>query len=143
MDIEKTKKSLKASSILLIAIAICDVLGVALSLIGEDVRNVAAESGVSADILRVFTIIFFAYTAIVFIVEMYLGIAGLMQLNGKKGYIHITVATIVFVLVTIVFVISIISGIMTGFDWGGLAVDIAMLSVLFQYRKSAKELKEN
>lgn len=136
---EKSKKALKATSIILLIFAILDVISIiTLVIMGE---NAPSVKGYSFDAHTVDILIGVVITciAISLLIDLFLSIKGLRAVKGLgKGKAHITLATVLIILYLISIIIGIIGAVAFTHNWTSVIIEVVSLIVLIIYRTSAK-----
>lgn len=138
---ERSKKALKATSIILLIFAVLELISIiTLVAMGENAPSVKGYS-FDAHTVDILIGVVITFVAISLLINLFLGIKGLRVAKGLgKGKGHITLATILIVLYIISIVVGIIGAIASTHNWFGVIVEIVSLIILVIYRTSAKTI---
>ena len=135
------KKVLKIYGILFIILAMFNLVSLGLNFSGSE--SLTAIENIPANILNVLSGLIFSLIIIEILVELFLGIMGIQQSNGKyKGKIHITLAKIMLTLSVLYIVLMLPTFIAKEIEFSALIDEVTMSAVWFGYIDFAKKVLE-
>ncbi len=156
---EENKKNLKITSYVIIVLAIINIIFMGISFVNGDLREnaekateetISQSEGTAGELstmkdklvdMAIYGTIGAAVVGVLF--DVYLAVAGLRQANGtSKGKANIILATIIFVLALIGFVMMIISATKDQTSISSLVSSLASLIIMFYYIRYAKKVVE-
>lgn len=145
---KNNKTALKVVAYALILLAIVNVATVAIDFFSgnysEEALSKALGNQWNSGLYMPYLICVIGIIAISIILEIFLGIRGIKQADGKVNkYGHITLATILFVLNAISCISGIFNIMNNKVDSLSFSQTIVMTLLLFLYISNAKALKEN